>query len=1338
MTGQTEQSPLPVAPRRVFLSYARADGRDFAKDLHERLEKLGHVVWRDTVDMAGGQDWWVQIEDRIRQADTAVLVVTPAAMKSPVVHREWLHARRIGTPCFPVTADAEVFKSAPRWLGQVDVFVLAPGHPDLATTWLRFADQIQSPPPIRPVPFMVPGLPPEFVPRDRPRGSLVRSFLDDQGEEPAFATAIVEGPPGFGKTVLAQEVCHDQKIVEAFTGGILWVSLGEHGQGALSGMNALVSALSGAPVAFNTPEEGEPRLTGLLAARDCLLVLDDVWDAAHAAPFLASMHVARLITTRSADAVAVKDASVCFLDEMEPEEAAHTLFNFLPSKDLDADGETVRSSLAVLAGRLGEWPLLLGIFGGTLRTEIEVRRRSFLAAVKWLQEGLEEVGLTAFDRRSSEDRSAALGKSVELSLRPYTEVERRRLFELAVFPPGERIPEEVALRLWSATSSMKHFAGQRLLLEFGGTFFRFAAEGKSDSLALRFHDALREYLAAQLSASCVKEVHRLLVGSYLPPGATPDGVADDGYLYDHLAYHLRSGGDGQALHALFKDPRWFLARFSQRSGTYDGLLADVKEASDAAFDAAGAWIAAGDPPGAVVELARYRLMRSTVYGLANRLPTELAMRAVELGLRTPLQLVSIAASVPDPSDRVRMLQRLLDMGSGLANYRKDVERLAVQTALEWREPSVYALAELADRLQGAQRDAVLRQALKAARDNVATFAALSRDQESLGIRDSYSSERELAHALAALAGRLACEDRKAVTAEGLGIARGMTDVKERAHALAAWMKVTEGDAGRTCYLEALKAAREVENQQERLFALSAISLHAGADDRRELLDHIWKEAASISDEPWRAFCLVGAVAQFDDDRRRQCVELALRCVAIERENQAEAWATGHVLIPKVQPLLALLVPSLFPGELSELRAVIEKSRPSQLSVRMVLLELGLPLTDRDVEALFEEILERRRLHYGNERWPSEFAKLAPHLPEAIVTRALDHAKEISNEESWALADLQSIGGSEGGADTFPGATDHGDSGMGSSWLLKTGAPPMDAEQLSLELQRVEQLPSEREKTHALLPLISQLPVANLHEPWRIAAGIHDGWYRSQPLAALSLRLAGGERDRAASEAVAALLEPGPANADRRACIIEQLVPVLTLSLVTRLLHGVAAFEEWGRIRALKAFFPLVQSDNLEDALAAVRGVTNDSTKAELLQLLVRPFGEDEMLKIAEAAEEIADESCRVPLLELISGHVFGRAHDTAWAAAKRLSLSRDRAKVMARLLPAAASKKEALLALVRGELADALHHGPQESRAQVLSFLADRHLFAGPVLDAVTVEGVIQAANEICSEWPWQ
>ena len=112
---------------------------------------------------------------------------------------------------------------------------------------------------------------------------------------------------------------------------------------------------------------------------------------------------------------------------MDPAEAVQVLLNHVPpDASREADLTALRPALGELAGRLGQWPLLLGIFGGALQSEIVFRGRSVRDALAWLREGLDAIGLTAFDLRRSEDRNQALAGSLDVSLRPFTDAERMR------------------------------------------------------------------------------------------------------------------------------------------------------------------------------------------------------------------------------------------------------------------------------------------------------------------------------------------------------------------------------------------------------------------------------------------------------------------------------------------------------------------------------------------------------------------------------------------------------------------------------------------------------------------------------------------------------------------------------------------------------------------------------------------------------------------------------------------------------------------------------------------------------------------------------------------------
>src|SRR5438552_19193965 len=99
MTGNVNK---PVGSPRVFISYARADGEDFAMNLRIRLQAEGIPLWQDRIGLEGGHDWWQQIVEALTHVAFMVLIMTPAAMQSPTVRKAGPNARRHGVCVYPV------------------------------------------------------------------------------------------------------------------------------------------------------------------------------------------------------------------------------------------------------------------------------------------------------------------------------------------------------------------------------------------------------------------------------------------------------------------------------------------------------------------------------------------------------------------------------------------------------------------------------------------------------------------------------------------------------------------------------------------------------------------------------------------------------------------------------------------------------------------------------------------------------------------------------------------------------------------------------------------------------------------------------------------------------------------------------------------------------------------------------------------------------------------------------------------------------------------------------------------------------------------------------------
>ncbi len=72
----------------IFLSYSRKDA-EHATALERALKNLGLRVWRDEHSITAGKNWFVAIENGIREARRVVVLITPTSVKSEWVTYEY-------------------------------------------------------------------------------------------------------------------------------------------------------------------------------------------------------------------------------------------------------------------------------------------------------------------------------------------------------------------------------------------------------------------------------------------------------------------------------------------------------------------------------------------------------------------------------------------------------------------------------------------------------------------------------------------------------------------------------------------------------------------------------------------------------------------------------------------------------------------------------------------------------------------------------------------------------------------------------------------------------------------------------------------------------------------------------------------------------------------------------------------------------------------------------------------------------------------------------------------------------------------------------------------------
>lgn len=74
-------------PRRIFLSYARAD-RDQARKLAQHLREAGLEVWDPEQELLPGSDFTAALKEALGKAEAVVVLISPDAMESRSVSHE--------------------------------------------------------------------------------------------------------------------------------------------------------------------------------------------------------------------------------------------------------------------------------------------------------------------------------------------------------------------------------------------------------------------------------------------------------------------------------------------------------------------------------------------------------------------------------------------------------------------------------------------------------------------------------------------------------------------------------------------------------------------------------------------------------------------------------------------------------------------------------------------------------------------------------------------------------------------------------------------------------------------------------------------------------------------------------------------------------------------------------------------------------------------------------------------------------------------------------------------------------------------------------------------------
>jgi hypothetical protein len=453
----------------VFISYSHIDGEVVAAALRKLLkEKEQDIVLVNDLNA---------LVDKRDVTPRMILIVTPEALKSRDVREDWQYARQESVCIYLVEGvqGIDLYNaSLPNWMRKSYIF-------NLDTEKEKFLNCLKDPCYVARAPSMAPHPPQKYVFRSEKFEQLFNCFLDAHRVNPLPSTTVaLYGPEGFGKTALAECLCQHETIINAFDGGILWMKLGEN-PNLEEEMTKLYRALIG-----ESPKgiDGEGRfLKRRLEGKNCLIVIDDVWNEENLAPLLNGVNCARLITTpKFLYVTGIKRINV---DEMTQDEAVEVLaarVGYQPQ---------FLEPLCNLAERCGRMPLMLGLAGAALYRHIE-GGYTLDEAISHMNRSLDEKGVVVFDRYKTIECNKAITQTIEVNLKLLTPEQQDRYIDLAVFPEGTDIPISILGVLWG----LQIFETEELCEEFNDlSLLNYDMQART----VRLHKVFKCYLIGKVN-----------------------------------------------------------------------------------------------------------------------------------------------------------------------------------------------------------------------------------------------------------------------------------------------------------------------------------------------------------------------------------------------------------------------------------------------------------------------------------------------------------------------------------------------------------------------------------------------------------------------------------------------------------------------------------------------------------------------------------------------------------------------------------------------------------------------------------------------------------------------
>ncbi len=579
-------------PHDVFLSYTGKDKIQVIK-IAEALKCKGIKIWLDEWELAPGISWQEAIGTAVKTVLSAVVFVGPGGvvpweMREMRACLEEFNKRNLPIipillPGAPGALELPKFFKEFRWIdfrsGDRDQNLDTLIQNIKGTKQTVDAESLKS---IQEEEsgrldhnlFRLVGVPklPRYY-QNRSEYKLLKNILISNQIKPVAligkASGLhilgLQGMGGVGKSVLAAAVVKDPEVRRAYPDGVFWITLGQNPRAQIPILQAKLAQEFDAHIkSFRNIEDGRNKLEELICQKACLLVLDDVWDAQDADGFdVVGQNGRLLVTTRKEDVTRALNAEKMSLAELPLDEARTLLASYAGIEVQDLPKESNQ-----IMRECGELPLALAMVGSMVRGKPSDRWKNVLAKLQ--NASLKKIRKQLPSNTTHENLYKLIQASVD-DLRPEV---RDRYYDLAVFPEDTQIPERALQAYWEPLGLDEYDVQDIIDTLLDSSLIRRNAMGR-----INLHDLQHDFVSLHAKSDDISAFHKRFVNAYRNKckGIWYE-LVDDGYIYDHLAYHLEKIKYFDELEQLLMHFKWLEAKLAQ-SGCYS-LITDFDKISE--------------------------------------------------------------------------------------------------------------------------------------------------------------------------------------------------------------------------------------------------------------------------------------------------------------------------------------------------------------------------------------------------------------------------------------------------------------------------------------------------------------------------------------------------------------------------------------------------------------------------------------------------------------------------------------------------------------------------------------------------------------------------------------